>query len=60
MLAADEIISLNVVARIVQDRHSVLLRNGKDSRKIRDLDEPKVNGYLPKAIVEPFYTDAVF
>src|SRR5882757_3112728 len=60
MLAADEVVALDVIARIVQHRHSVFFRKSEDSRKVGDLDESKVNGYMPKAIVELFDADAVF
>ena len=60
MSAANEVITLDVIARFVQDRHSIRLRDAKDSRKVRDLDKPEVNGYVPKPIIERFYTDAVF
>ena len=60
MFAADEISSLDVIACFVQDRHSVLFRKREDSGKVGDFDETKVNSYVPKAIVELFYADAVF
>lgn len=60
MSAANEVIALDVIARFVQDRHSVRLRNAEDSREVRDLDEPKMDGYVPKTIIDRFYTDAVF
>ena len=60
MFAADEVVALDEIACLVQDRHAVLFRKCKDSRKVRDLDETKVNGYMPKAIVELFCSDAVF
>ncbi len=60
MFAADEVVALDIIARLVQDRHSVLFCEGEDSRKVGDFDETKVNGYMPKAIVELFDADAVF
>ena len=60
MLAAAEIPSLDVIACFVQDRHSVLFRKRENSGKVRDLDETKVNRYVPKTIVELFYADAIF
>ena len=59
MFAADEVAALDVIGRFVQDRHSVLFRVRKDSRKIGDLDESEVDSYMPKAIVELFYADPV-
>ena len=60
MFAAAEISSLDVIACFVQNRHSVLFRKREGSGKVRDFDETKVNGYVPKAIVELFNADAVF
>ena len=59
MFAAGEVAALDVIARFVQGRHSVLFRTREDSRKVGDLDESKVNSYMPKAIVELFYADPV-
>lgn len=60
MFAADKVVALDIIARIVQDRHSVLFRKSEDSRKVGDLDESIVNGCVPKAIAELFYADAIF
>jgi hypothetical protein len=57
MFAADEVATLDVIVRFIQERHAVLFRLREDSRKVRDLDEPEVNSYMPKAIVELFYAD---
>jgi len=54
MLAADEVVALDVITCFVQDRHSVLFRKCEDSRKIGNLDETKVNSYIPKTLVELF------
>ena len=59
MFTTDEIVALDVIARFVQDRHSVLFRESEDSRKVWNLDKSEVNGYMPKSIVELFYADAV-
>ena len=60
MLAADEVVPLDEIACLIQNRHSVLFRKCENSRKVRNLNETKVNGYMPKAIVELFCSDAVF
>ena len=60
MFAADEVVALDVIARTVQHRYPVLFRKCENSRKVRNLNETKVNGYMPKAIVELFCSDTVF
>ena len=60
MFAADEVVALDVVARTVQHRYPVLFRKSEDSRKVGNLDESKVNGYMPKAIAKLFDADAFF
>ena len=60
MFAADEVAALDEIACFLQDRHAVRFCKCEDSRKVGDLDETKVNGYMPKAIVELFCSDAVF
>jgi len=59
MFAADEIAALDVIIRFIQERHAVLFRLREHSRKVGGLDEPEVNSYMPKAIVELFYADPV-
>ena len=60
MFVANEVVSFDEIAPLVQDWHAVLFRKSEDSWKVRDLDEPKVNGYMPKAILKLIYADAVF
>ena len=59
MFAADEVAALDVIVRFIQERPAVLFRLREDSRKVGDFDEPEVNSYMPKAIVELFYADPV-
>ena len=60
MFAAAKVAALDEIARLFQHRHSVLFCKCEDSRKAGDLDEAKVNGYMPKTIIELFHADAVF
>ena len=60
MFAAAKVAALDEIARLFQHRHSVLFCKCEDSRKVRYLDETKVNGYMPKTIIELFHADTVF
>ena len=60
MFAADEVAALDEIACFFQHRHSIFFCKCEDSRKVGDLDETKVNGYMPKAIIELVHADAVF
>ena len=60
MFAADGVVAFDEIARFVQDWEAILFRISEDGRQIRDFDEPKVNRYMPKSILELIYADAVF
>ena len=60
MFATAKVAALDEIARLFQHRHSVLFRKCEDRRKVGNLDETKVNGYMPKTIIELFHADAVF
>jgi hypothetical protein len=49
MFAAAEIPSLDVVACLIQNWHSLLFRKREDGWKVGDFDETKVNSYAPSS-----------